>query len=378
MRVAALLLTAVAVFAGEAAQMRDAGGRIAGWVPEDTPVLRGMYFSDGDFPLDDWQEVLALWGYGHLRGAMHAYKGDRDAAIRDAIDRLAERTGHPELRNVPIVISGFSRFSGNADSLADRFPGRVLSYASGFDPGGRRPADAESLRIPSVKIANEVEDIFAADRTRSALGPRWQRTPWPLRAHCPQWREIHAFEAVKPFLMAYWDQVQRLRVPAGWDPRSGAPAMGFPAESSGWLGDTTGFWTMPATPAADDPRIAAFADMPAELRATAAWLPDEDTAWLWRAWTSRNPWAAFEQPCKPWEAGARHHVGLGLRVGATVAVTVRLGIPDASAVELWAWREPVGRTTAFAGGDLGGTRNAVASFTWTPRESRVVPLLARV
>lgn len=365
-----------ALVAADAVPQRDGGGRIDGWVPEGVAVVRGIWFDDGARWIDDWHEVLTLWGYAHLRGAMHSYQGDKDAAIRAAIASLAERSGHPELVHAPLFASGYSRFSGNADSLANRFPGRVLSYASGFDP--RHPPTSEAMRIPNVKIATEVEDIFTGDRNRRKFGDPWTRDGRPLRAFCPQWREIHSFSTITPFLMAYWDQIQRLRVPADWDPRSGPPALRMIAEDEGWLGDTTGFWTPPETPAPDDPLIAPVADFPAERRARAAWLPDRETAWLWRAWTSRSPWGAFISPCRPWEQGAGHHRALGLRVGAPVTLRVRVTVPDAQKVEAWAWCAPIGATDRIEGGVMGSTKDGVATLTWTPSESRVVPLLVRI
>jgi hypothetical protein len=375
-RHAVLLLLIPILAAADQTPQRDAPGRIDGWVPEDVPVLRGIFFEDGSRLLDEWQDVLRLWGYAGMRGAMFAYQGDRDAAIRAAMTRLAERTGHPEILHLPVVASGFSRFSSNADSFANRFPGRVISYASGFDP--RYPVDSASQRTPNVKIANEVEDIFAGDRTRRALGPAWTRSGRPLRAFCPQWREIHAFSTVNPFLMAYWDQVQRLRVPADWDPRSGAATLRPVTTEQGWLGDTSGFWSLPEAAAADDPLIAPIAEFPADRADRAAWLPDRETAWLWRAWSSRNPWGSLESPCKPWEPDAGHHLALDLRAGTPVTVTIRVTIPDAAKIEAWAWCEPIGATTAFTGGELGGTSRATATFTWTPAASRVWPILVRV
>lgn len=378
MRAFLLLVSAVCLInAADAEMQRVAPGRLDGWVPDSARVVRGIYLDDGGRPLADWHEVLALWGYAHLRGAMHSYQGDRDAAIRAAISELSRRSGYPELEHAPIVVSGFSRFSGNADSLADRFPGRVIGYASGFDPRNRA-AGSESLLIPSVKIANEVEDIFAGDRQRRTLGPVWTRESWPLRSFCPQWREIHSFGKITPFLMAYWDQLQRLRVPSGWDPRSGPPALRLVGLDAGWLGDTTGFWSLPEAAAPDDPLIAPVREFPAERAGRAAWLPDRETAWLWRAWCSRNPWGSFEGPCRPWEEGAGHHLALGLRVGAPVSLRVRILVPDAEQVEAFAWSAPIGVTRTIEGGTLGGTLQGVATIDWTPTESRVVPLLVRV
>lgn len=376
MRIQVLLVLMGALVAAESTPQRDGGGRIDGWVPEDAPVLRGVFFEDGSRMLDDWHEVLGLWGYAHLRGAMHAYTGDRDQAIGDALARLAERTGHPEIPHLPLLAIGYSRFSGNASTLANRFPGRVISFASGFDLRGL-PLDSPAQQTPNIKIATEVEDIFAGDRSRRQLGQPWTREAWPLRAFVPQWREIHTVSTVSPFLMAYWDQVQRLRVPADWDPRTGPATLRAIPEEAGWLGDTSGFWNLPDTPAADDPVIAPVAEFPAERRARAAWLPDRETAWLWRAWSARQPWAAIEAPCRSWQPGAGHHLALGLRVGQPVTIRIRLTIPDAARVECWAWCDPIADLTAITGG-APGTTDAIVTCTWSPTAARVWPILVRI
>lgn len=364
----------------------DGPGRMHGWVPEDVPVLRGLMLEDGIAHHEQWAEILRVMGWGYLRSARNTYNGDHGALLRSTVSHLAARTGHPELVHVPICTYGYSRFSGINLIVTKGLPGQLLSFANGFDQGSR---DGDGPHTPNLKIATDVEDVFSADRSRRAesLGPPWLRsTSGTQRAFFIQWRKIHTVAEVIPFAMAYWDQVHRLRVPADWDPRKGPAELRSIPETEGWLADTTGFWTPVEQPAPDDLLIAPFNDFPADRRDRASWLPDRETAFLYRAATSRFPWGRIVAPCKPYDGAgdlgdgshSTYHNALGLRVGIAVTITAQVTIPDAAKAEAFVWSEPVGSSTTFVGGELGTTRNATASFTWTPPSSRIWPIMIRM
>ncbi|GDY12250.1 hypothetical protein LBMAG53_11280 [Planctomycetota bacterium] len=358
----------------------DGPGRMHGWVPEDVPVLRGIYLEDGSMCHEQWAEVLQVLGWAYLRSARNVYNGNHGALLRSTVNHLAERTGHPELPNLPFCTMGYSRFSGIHKIVIEGYPNQLLTFANGWDLGAN---ESEGLRTPNVKVANEIEDLFSMDRSRGAqsLGPPWNRAEkGPLRCFHIAWRMGHSNWIVQNFMMAYQDQLHRLRVPADWDPLKGPPKLRVITEPEGWLADNSGFWRPVKEPVADDLLIAAYADYPAERRAFASWLPDRETAWLYRAACSRYPWGKFTQPCEPWleTSPTGVHNALGLKAGTPAPVSIRLDIPDAAKVELFAWSQPVGSTTTFIGGELGTTRNATASLTWTPSSSRIWPLLAKV
>lgn len=378
-----LTLVCAALAATDSDHTPEGPGRMQGWVPEDVPVLRGMFLEDGSMTHDRWAEMLRVMGWGYLRAARNMYNGDHGALLNCTLNHLAARTGHPEIPILPICTLGYSRFSGIHMIVVKGRPGQLLSFASGFDPGLK---DAETNRTPNIKVATDVEDLFSADRSRQAtsLGPPWLRVDkGTRRCFVIQWRQIHTIADAIPFAMAYWDQVQRLRVPADWDPRSGKPAVlrEIP-ETEGWLADTVPFWTPVEKPAPDDIGIAPYSEFPADRRDRAAWLPDRETAWLLRAITARFPWGRIESPCLPYAPTdgihTAHHNALGLRVGTPVAISVRITVPDAAKVEAFVWSEAIGSTATITGGELGTTRNGTASFTWTPPASRIWPIMIRV
>lgn len=374
-----------------------------GWVPERAEVVRGVLVLDG-WPFDGrWQEAAAWWHFAILRINSDKYGSDLPAdskfdplrrkevnvkatAVAEGLRRLAEATGHPEIRHVPMVSSGFSRYSGPAASYMTAFPEQALCFMNGHGGGGSDRVDWKS--IPSLGMQCEWENIFSGGDKTQLLDDWWRRAPGNLATAAIHWRVYHSPKTHADLGIVFIDQVIKARVPVDWDPRQGPCVLRPVREAEGWVGSHAG-WRVPVEEIFETDNenapITPFADFKGDPERS-SWLISKELAWTWRAFSSRYPLAQIVAPGTA-NIGLHQdpggapvgHLECGLRVNEPFEIKVRADVHNLASVELFAYDVALGRTTQFVGGEmaLGSTRNAVASLRATLNTPGVTSLMGR-
>lgn len=377
---------------------------MSGWVPEHAPVLRGVLWLDG-WPVDGrWNDAAALWRFAILRTASHSY-GDqaetkagkarghdmelRVAALAHGLRLLGERTGHPEMTNLPFVASGFSRFSGSAQNLAKAMPGRVICFLTGFGiSGATLTPEVERDRIvwldtPSQWLGCEWENIYSGGDKVTILPNQWRRAPGVLRMASMTWRVYHNPYNFAELGKVFIDQAIRLRVPADWDPYKGPPMLRPVREADGWLGAHEG-WANPAeqiySVTNENARIAPFAAFEGD-RAQASWILNEPLAWAWRGFNARNPKVRIIAPGHPLmeHLPAALNSETGIRPGEPFLARLWCLADDLAHVEFFANAVKLGESDVFMGPDPrpGQTREDIVEAQLVVAQPGVHALMAR-
>lgn len=221
--------------------------------------------------------------------------------LQHALDRFAGESGHPELVNVPFVVYGFSAGGGFANRLVNTLPERVIASAP-LSSAMRMDVPAAALDVPVCMFSGEQEErlnpmLTETMQTQRARGAHWAWAMVEGQAH----REVDQATLAIPFL----DHCLRLRYPADADPRRG-PVVLRPLDlSSGWMADNSSWHSGLTT-------IAPYTD-PGANAATTSWLPDEDIAFIYRAYATFAPSLKLTFP----PAGA----GWVLKQGAGITIT---------------------------------------------------------
>ncbi len=381
-----------------------------GWVPADARTLRGVLVMNG-WPNDGrWREAAKYWKFAVLRINTDGYGGDdipddpnyaalkkgnavRVHALAKGLEVLAQRTGHPELKHVPIVASGFSRYSNSASQFMAAFPKRALCFMNG-NGGGSAVKDGDSTgaliwqKTPSLGLQNEWENIFSGgDKTK--LLPRWWRRPKGNKAAAAiHWRVYHNPKTFADLGIVFIDQVIRARIPADWDPARGPAKLKPLSSDKAWLGSHEG-WHVPVEKIfqtdVDSPKIAPIEKFTGDRERT-SWLISEEFAWNWRAYSSRYPKARIIQPghsnlvlhqdAQPAPLG---HLETGVRAGKPFPVAAISHVPDLKSIEFFANNISLGKTTRFTGGEtaLGNTVKAIGGVEATIKTPGIYGIMAR-
>jgi hypothetical protein len=197
--------------------------------------------------------------------------------LQHALTRFAEESGHPELENVPFVAYGFSAGGGFANRLLDALPKRVIASAPLSTVMRRMAIPPAALDVPVCMFSGEQEGLnpLLVDAMQTHR-PRGAHFAWAM-VEGGGHEEIDQATLALPFL----DHCFRLRVPADADPRRGPVVLKPLPLASGWLADNA-TWRSALT------RIAPCDDAGA-TSATMSWLPDEDIAWVYRAYATFAP-----------------------------------------------------------------------------------------
>jgi hypothetical protein len=364
-----------------------------GWVPTDAETVRGVLIMNG-WPNDArWHEAATYWNFAILRINTDQYPGSKVKAVVHGLRELAERTGHPELNHVPIVASGFSRYSPSAPAFMAAFPDRALCFMNGNgggptvrDDGGKQGLIWQET--PSLGLQNEWENIFSGgDKTR-LLSRWWRRGEKNLTAAAIHWRVYHAPKTFADLGIVFVDQVIQARIPKDWDPAKGSCKLKSIKHSQGWLGSHKG-WRVPVEKIFEtDNQNAEIA--PAEKfqgdPERASWLISEELAWNWRAFSSRYPKARVVEPghsnlvlhqdTQPAPLG---HLETGVRAGQPFRAAAISHVANMKKLEFFANTVPLGEATTFTGGQsaLGNTMQAVGRIEATINEPGVYGLMVR-
>ena len=219
-----------------------------------------------------------------------------------ALERFAADSGHAELVNAPFVVYGFSAGGGFANRLLNTLPERVIASAP-LSSAMRMDIPPAAREVPVCMFSGDQEDrlvplLTETMQTQRSLGGHWAWAMVEGQGH----RESDQAALAIPFL----DRCIRLRYPAEADPARGPVVLKALPLSSGWLADNAS-WRSGLT------KIAPYTDPGANAAAT-SWLPDEDTAFIYRAYATYTPSLKLTNP----PSGA----AWVLNPGASLAVTV--------------------------------------------------------
>ncbi len=242
-------------------------------------------------------------------------KGGSDRLFLEGLELLARQTGHPELTKVPWVLwghSGGARWSG---AMLLAYPARVaaavLARCGETWGDNREAAQVPVLWAPGAKDHLErcISTPLRCYGEYRKLGALWTMAMDPVADH--------SLADHRAFAIPYLDAVLAQRLPAG--ARELQPM--DPARA--WLGDASTF------------RITPAADWRGEA-SDAVWLPDQQTARLWREFvttgrvTPRRPLPEVEalqvKPLSATEVEITWKAEAGLESGLPSFAILRDGI----------------------------------------------------
>lgn len=279
-------------------------------IPNGLTTIRGLFVNTNAAGGDT--RTRYTLGYLKAFAALHdlAFVGAKAfnshpgsvAVLQHALDRWATETGHPELARVPFVIYGFSAGGGFANRLVNTLPERCVASAP-LSTAMRMEVPDEALQVPVCMFSGELEGRLnpLLTETMQTHRPRGAPFAWAMlegRAH----QELDQATLALPFL----DHCLRLRYPAEAEPQGGPVALKRLPLASGWLADNT-TWRSALV------KISPCDDAGARS-ATTSWLPDEDVAWLYRAYATFGPPLKLTNP----PSGATWV----LKAGANLTITV--------------------------------------------------------
>jgi hypothetical protein len=332
------------------------------------------------FPADQrWREAAYYWNFAILRVVSDGYTKNLSdqqqdalrgpekhrpfvAMIQHGLDELGKRTGHPELSHVPLVLTGYSRFSGPVIAAADAFPDRTLGLIT-WTSQKSSAHNPTFQRTPSMLLLCGWENIYHGGN-KVDLMPPWQRGMNIPRMAAVTWRVYHNPHNRHDLGAIFIDNLIQQRIPSDWDPKQG-PAPLQPIDlATGWFGDqsawyvsateaTTSHWqqneNLPITPAAND----------TGAKPTASWLLNEQVAWAWRAHNARNPQVMLTSPGQPTttihEGTSPPPTGYqetGVRLGKPFSIEAVALSAEVTSVEFFANTTSLGASGTFTGGEM--------------------------
>jgi len=279
------------------------------WLPSTEPVIRGVIFfgpgsgSDFRYMVHDFaaQEAarnigFALIGYQNA-GNMNLWSDDPakiQPAVQAVLDAAAGVSGHPEISNAPLCITGNSAGAFDSCFLAMNWPERVIAFVNhrGYASDSALPAAAK--KVPGLMVAGSADGNSATEPFTLQNNFLIWRSQGAQVAYAVDWRVGHT-----PYGNQGWEgtftwfvEVANLRYPRPLVPslESGAgwPELIDLADASGWLADRTQY-SAPYTPSVTSlyTTIAPYADYGGAV-SNASWLPNETCARMYRALTSTD------------------------------------------------------------------------------------------
>lgn len=358
-KVALVLLSCHVALAGEDVVLGTKVGTVDVqlFIPAEVKVLRGILIHAAHYkmnPRDRWAEVCRTLGFAHVALNINLKETNRPAKLRKGLDEglkeLAEKSGHPELLNLPFAGVGHSA-GGMVSAVMLKTPERTLTtcVSCGWiaDPAKLPP---EAAAVPHAFTLGAIPDDFKMLPGIEAnfLPARKAGRPWGLAV---QWECAHDWGNSAAFFVPWIVAVCEMRLPKDWDPLAGPPKLLDVKEQDGWLGDRASVEGNFAT-------VASWADYKGD-KAQATWLPNRYVAFVWRAMMSKNSPVVLELAAADgsaklagYDPKADRTVMLNPGVDIVLSVTVKEGFGI--------------NRVAFYDGDvpLGEAAQAPWQFTW--------------
>jgi hypothetical protein len=287
----------------------EAGKSLRLTFPEGLAVVRGILvvtnYAGGDsreLYREVWyREFMHRHDFAFLGAQAFSSHAENVKVMQNALKQLAADSKHPELVNAPYAATGFSAGGGFASRLLVEAPDEVIAsviVGSRLNLTGIKPTAAH-LGTPACIINGEHEDngmapvvepVLAAYRPKGAL---WGWMAVPGIGHERDGQEVLAL----PLL----DAAVQLRYPADGDVRKGPLKLKPVDPRSGWIADNT-TWKRGLT------AITPAKEFKGDI-AKSSWLPDEDLAFIYRAYATYNRPLTITSPRNDpdlvWDAGSR-------------------------------------------------------------------------
>lgn len=281
------------------------------WLPSTEPVIRGIIFiapGDGDdcrYVANDlaMQEAARAMGFG-LIGYYNTARMNLTTnstiyikqAVQTVLDRAAEVSGHPELSNAVLCITGLSRGGFDSCYLVRNWPERVVAFVPHCGAEWSNPTlSAAAKKVPGLFMPGSGDYNSATDPYVMKTNFGWWRSQGAQVAYAPDWGVGHTMRGNQGWeaTLVWMVEVAKLRYPRSLVP-SRVPGT-FPTlvnldETSGWLGDNNSF----SASSHNTPTVTSAFMLVAPYGSysgtvsTASWMPNEATARMYRAMTSTD------------------------------------------------------------------------------------------
>jgi hypothetical protein len=188
-------------------------------------------------------------------------------ALFTVLDRLAQESGHQELKRAPLLFWGHSAGGSFGPTFAALYPGRTLAFIRYHTHQRGLPLEMRVVsRIPALLFAGlndetaGVEDIQSLWKSGRSMAAPWT---FVLRADAPH-GSIEALKSADDVAIRWITAVVRQRV------ISRTSDLQQVTDGSAWLGDNETLEIAPHSALSGS-------------RANTSWLPDAATARAWRA-----------------------------------------------------------------------------------------------
>lgn len=185
-------------------------------------------------------------------------------AFLDGLAKLAEKSGHPEIKNAPLLFNGHSAGGQFGYHFTLLHPEQVIAFVT--IKGGLHTLDpaAEAIKVPAFMVIGEKDEEYRKSNLTAIFKKhRQQGALWSL-AMQPNAKHNHVDDAIKH---AFFDAVIPLRLPESMNLK-GLAKLKTLDESSAWLGDSHSI------------KVAPYLDYPGDSK-QASWLPNEEFAQVW-------------------------------------------------------------------------------------------------
>lgn len=306
------------------------------WVPEKTPVIKGMYvfvFHGCGQEFAEYGELRSLAGELHCAvvgfDKTHGYPGAGDVSssvLLNALDELARSSNHPELVHAPIFTFGHSNATVFSAGFAGKEPERIFGWMAFKSAYGAQFSVPAIYDIPGLVISGETDDSYFGDQLTTVRQLRYRHRALmhmvvePGVGHGPSKPKTYTI------LLAFMKTAFLLRVPADADPRQGPVKLNELKESQGWLGQTPDghrirnaqykwLWEQPVD-VRRQLEIAPFAEYPGDPR-YASWLPSEDYARKWQEFCMTGNVPQWAQTLPPRVLTAAERLAQAMRLEAS-------------------------------------------------------------
>jgi hypothetical protein len=193
---------------------------------------------------------------------------------------------HPELTNVPLILRGSSNAGATAYNFVRFLPERVICALPNVSVAGRPYPKEAGLGVPMLTHIGPMDEFFPLGLKEVAetfveLRPRGALWAWTAEQN-----KKHEIGSIDGIDYAYIEAVLPLRLPTDADPRKGPVVLRTLSPTSGYLADTS-TWTSRGSPTGITQITPA--DGPTSDLSRTVWLPDLDTAFLYRAISTYGP-----------------------------------------------------------------------------------------
>jgi hypothetical protein len=345
---------------------------VRAFLPGGAKELRGLIVHAANYGLKDddrWAELCRVLHFGHV--AMNIprvqFATGRQQKLSKALDEglkeFAKKSGHPELTQLPLAGVGHSA-GGLVTGPLFRAPkqtlGLCLDCAWVLDPDKLPPGAAN---VPAIFTMGSIPDDYKMlPAIQGHFEPgRKKGLPWGLGV---QWGCAHNPGNSSTLFVPWLRAIAEARLPKNVPAGAGPPKLRDLRIEDGWLGDRGTIDGNYAT-------VTSWPDYKGD-RETAAWFPDRATAYVWRAFESKEPPVVLKAESKD---GKTRVVPPTPKEASEMLID-----PDVDVVLGVAVREGTAlRKVEFYDGDelLGAAESAPWRFTWRKPARGLHPVFAQ-